>query len=207
MKFYRFKQVQKLVFFGYDDIFINDAGSLSKTSKYSEANIINDTKRLKFNFLGKNGVQLSNNARIVIESLYLPTIEGKNGHITIRCNNIQSDTFDTQDNNANSPLLFNSAFGGEFHNTYPEMLYNYKVSQQFFTNGYLELEITYPNIEVGLSNLSFFHISFIIYDVNEEELLLKDTPEVEEYKPHAPTNLGMLGFRPNDNSRYAVKKK
>ena len=46
MKFYRFKQVQKLVFFGHDDLLINDAGSLSKTSKYSEANIINDTKRL-----------------------------------------------------------------------------------------------------------------------------------------------------------------
>ena len=87
------------------------------------------------------------------------------------------------------------------------MLYNYNISQQFFTNGYLELEITYPNIEILLGGMYLFQISFIIYDVDEEELLLKDTPEVEEYKPHAPTNLGMLGFIPKDNSRYSLGKK
>ena len=50
MKFYRFKQVQRLVFFGYDDVLINDAGSLSKRSKQSAVGIDHDTKRLKFNF-------------------------------------------------------------------------------------------------------------------------------------------------------------
>ena len=207
MKFYRFKQVQRLVFFGHDDVLKTDAGSLSKRSKRSEAGISNDTKRLKFNFLGKNGVQLSNNAKIVIESLYLPEVSGKAGHVTIRANNLQGDTYDSQDNNANSPLLYSSILAGQFHNSFPEMLYNYNISQQFFTNGYLELEITYPNIEIPLGGMDLFQISFIIYDVDEEELLLKDTPEVETYQAHAPTNLGMLGFIPKDNSRYSLGKK
>ena len=150
----------------------------------------------------ENGVQLSNNAYIVIESLYLPQVTGKAGPITIRANNVQGDTYDTQDNNLNSPLLFSSVLGGEFYNNYQKMLYNFNVSQQFFTHGYLELEITYPNIEVQLDGLNFFQISFIVYDVDEEELLLKDTPEVEDYKPHAPTNLGMHGFVPSSTSRY-----
>ena len=208
MKFYKYKQVQRLIFFGYDDVLINDAGSLSKKSKQSAVGINNDTKRLKFNFLGKNGVQLSNNAKIVIESLFLPQVAGIAGHITIRSNNLQGDTYDSVDNNANSPLLFSSILGGEFHNSFPEMLYNFNISQQFFTNGYLELEITYPNIEVVLNGfLDFFQISFIIYDVNEEELLLKDTPEVKSFQSHATYNSNAFGIVPKDNSRYSLGKK
>jgi len=221
MKFYKFKQVQRLVFFGSDDV-LTSYTSLSKRSKKSRVAVLNDTKTLRFNFVGKNGVQLSNNARIVIESLYLPTEiylpdttinERRQGPVTIRANNLQGDTFDSTDNNANSPLLFTSQTLGEFHNTYPKILYNFNVSQQFFTNGYLELEITYPNVEVAVNSaqgrgaFEDFYISFIIYDVNEEELVLKDTAEVDykDMQSHLPTNLGMLGVIPNDDSRYSTK--
>jgi hypothetical protein len=210
MKFYRFKQVQRLVFFGYDDVLINDSGSLSKRSKQSTSGI-NDTKRLKFNFLGKNGVQLSSNARVVIESLYLPTStgagSGRLGPVTIRANNLQSDTYDTQDNNLNSPLLFVTETPGAFQNSHPEMLHNFKVSQQFFTNGYIELEITYPNVSIDLNDLVSFYISLIVYDVDEEELVLKDTPEVEPLQAHTPYNANSLGIVPKDPSRYSIKKK
>ena len=210
MKFYRFKQVQRLVFFGHDDVLLNDPGSLSKKSKQTTSElVVSDTKRIRFNFLGKNGVQLSNNAKIVIESLYLaPSLSGmRKGPITIRVNNLHGDNYDSQDNNLNSPLLFTTQVPGQFYNTYPKMLYNFNVSQQFFTNGYLELEITYPNVGLSLNSFESFQINLIIYDVDEEELLLKDTPEVEDYKPHAPTNLGMHGFIPKDNSRYSLGKK
>jgi hypothetical protein len=49
MKFYRYKQVQRLTFFGYDDIFKKHNASLSKTSAQTTAvNVENDTKRLRF---------------------------------------------------------------------------------------------------------------------------------------------------------------
>ena len=48
MKYYRYKQVQRLTFFGYDDIFKNDNASLSKTSAQTTAvNVDNDTKKIK----------------------------------------------------------------------------------------------------------------------------------------------------------------
>jgi hypothetical protein len=129
MKFYRFQQIQRLVFFGYDDVLITDEGSLSKRSKQTITQS-NDTKRVRFNFLGKNGVQLSNNAKLVIESLFLPpSLSGaRRGPVTIRANNLQGDTFDTQNNNLNSALLYTTeAPGLSFQNNYPKMLYNFNI--------------------------------------------------------------------------------
>lgn len=210
MKFYKFKQVQRLVFFGYDDVLLTDLGSLSKRSKQTTT-VSNDTKRIRFNFLGKNGVQLSNNAKIVIESIFLPpaTVGQRKGPVTLRANNLHGDTFDSQDNNLNSPLLFTTEAPGQMYNTYPKMLYNYSISQQFFTNGYIDLEITYPDVVIGLNSFQSFQISFIVYDINEEEFVLKDTAEVDfkEMKSHLPTSLNMLALVPNDKSRYKTKKK
>ena len=45
MKFYKYKTVQRLTFFGYDDILKTDQTSISKTSPTS-VNVAYDTKRL-----------------------------------------------------------------------------------------------------------------------------------------------------------------
>jgi hypothetical protein len=50
MKFYRYKQVQRLTFFGFDDVYKEDASSLSKRSPQSTTvGVNNDTKILRFN--------------------------------------------------------------------------------------------------------------------------------------------------------------
>ena len=50
-----------------------DNASLSKTSaQTTSVNVDNDTKRLRFDVNKISSVQLSNNARIVLESVYLP---------------------------------------------------------------------------------------------------------------------------------------
>jgi hypothetical protein len=74
MKFYRYKQVQRLAFFGFDDDLFDNAVSLSKRSELSEDDIANDTKLLRFNLPNLHNVQLSQNAKIVIESLSVPDI-------------------------------------------------------------------------------------------------------------------------------------
>ena len=72
MKYYRYKQVQRLTFFGYDDILKNDNNSLSKTSAQTTDVNLYDTKRLRFDVNKIASVPLSHNARIVLESVYLP---------------------------------------------------------------------------------------------------------------------------------------
>lgn len=46
MKFYRYKQVQRLAFFGFDDELFDNAASLSKRSAQTEDDIDHDTKLL-----------------------------------------------------------------------------------------------------------------------------------------------------------------
>ena len=45
MKFYRYKQVQRLTLFGFDDVYKENVSSLSKKSPQSTtAGVVNDTK-------------------------------------------------------------------------------------------------------------------------------------------------------------------
>lgn len=196
MKYYRYKQVQRLTFFGYDDIFKDDNASLSKTSAQTTAvNVDNDTKRLRFDVNKIASVQLSHNARIVLESIYLPTVGSRNSPFTVRMNNLSSNSYDSENKGYNSTLVYtNDTTGSTFNNTSNELFYNFSIDQNFFKNGYIDFQITYPNANIVLASFSKFYISFVVYDVNEEELLLKDTPEVDfkNYGAHYNLNNGRI---------------
>ena len=198
MKFYRYKQVQRLTFFGFDDAYVADASSLSKKSPQSTtAGVNNDTKLLRFNINQLFHTQLSANARIVIESLSLPEIAAaRAGPITVRMNNLNTHAYDSQNAGLNATLIYASQ--GHipqlpFQNNSPEILYNFSISPNFFQNGYIEFSITYPDNNVLVTNVaagtiagtSRFYISLVVYDIDEQELLLKDTPEVD-YKNAGP---------------------
>ena len=194
MKFYRYKQFQRMTFFGYDDLLIDSPFSFSKTSPQSIlANVNNDTKVLRFNINRLSHIQLSQNAKIVIEQIYLPLLtlpEGRSGPITVRMNNLNTNSHDSQNNGFSSTLLYvmdqpEAQQALTFHNSYPEMLYNFSIPQNFFQNGFVEFQITYPNIDVVQDSLNRFYISLVVYDIDEQELLLKDTPDVD-YKNFAP---------------------
>ena len=195
MKFYRYKQVQRLTFFGFDDVYKEDASSLSKKSPQSTTGgVDNDTKLMRFNINRLFQTPLSPNAKIVIESLYLPGIgAARAGPMTIRMNNLNTNSHDSQNEGFNSTLLYTSENAGvSFQNTFPEILYNFSISQNLFQNGYIEFEITYPdnNITVpaagGIPPLGRFYISLVVYDIDEQDLLLKDTPNVDfkNFGPH-----------------------
>ena len=81
-----------------------------------------------------------------------------------------------------------------FQNTSENMLYNFSIDQHFFKNGYIDFQITYPGTNFILPSFETFYISFVVYDVNEEELLLKDTPEVDfkNYGAHYNLNNGRI---------------
>ena len=192
MKYYRYKQVQRLTFFGYDDVFKNDNASLSKTSAQTTAvNVDNDTKRLRFDVNKIASVPLSHNARIVLESIYLPTLGSRNAPFTVRMTNLNSNSFDSENKGYNSTLVYTNDTTGSTSN---ELFYNFSIDQHFFKNGYIDFQITYPNANIVLASFTKFYISFVVYDVNEEELLLKDTPEVDfkNYGAHYKLNNGRL---------------
>lgn len=198
MKFYKYKQLQRCTFFGNDDLNLTDDRSVIKTSSESGAGIIEDTKIFKFNINRLFQKQLSQNAKIVIESIYIPTLgtfATRGGPITVRMNNINTNAHDSQNKGFNSPLIYHSEDTGfQFNNTNPELFYNFNISNNFFQNGTIEIQVTYPNIELAPISLVRFNISFVIYDIDEQDLLLKDTPDVDlkNFGPHYPINNGRI---------------
>ena len=203
MKYYKYKQVQRMTFFGYDDM-IKTNESLSKTSPQSISNVvIADTKTMRFNINRLSSIQLSQNARIVIESLSCPLLtEGvteRDGPITVRMNNLNTNSHDSQNNGLNNTLIYisegqTSVNRTPFINPAPEILYNFSIDQHFFKNGYVELKLTYPENTVVLDYFERFYISFVVYDVDEQDLILKDTPEVDfkNYGAHFNINNGRI---------------
>ena len=73
-----------------------------------------------------------------------------------------------------------------FYNPYPEILYNFPISSNFLNNRYFDFTVIMqfmPGDLIDLTNdqitLDSFCISFIICDLNEEELLLTSTKEID----------------------------
>jgi hypothetical protein len=188
MKFYTYKQRQRIAFFGFDDLNRADASSLSKRSPQSTTGtVINDTKTLKFNLNKLFQTPLSKNAKIVMESIYLPTY-ARAGPLVIRTNNFDTNSYDSQtlNNGSGSTLiLITETTAVPILNTNPDMFYNFSIAQNFFQNGFIEFIITYPNYNIAVTNLDRFYISLVVYDVDEEDLLLKNTPDVD-YKNFGP---------------------
>ena len=186
MKFYKYKQLQRMAFFGFDDLNRADASSLSKKSPQSTTGtVINDTKTLKFNLNKLFQTPLSKNAKIVMESIYLPTYT-RAGPLVIRTNNFNANSYDSQNNGSSSTLiLITETTAVPILNTNPDMFYNFSIPQNFFQNGFIEFHITYPNYNILVTSLDRFYISLVVYDVDEEDLLLKDTPDVD-YKNFGP---------------------
>jgi len=210
MKLHKYKQVCRLTFFGYDDELRNADYSFSKKSPLSGVNVLYDTKLMRFRLNAINGVDLSNFAKITIESVHLPnrtSLFGNNRATTdlvkLRTSSISSlYNYDTNNSGNNPTLIFThpdiaNANAQTIQNNSPEYFYNFPVNKQFLQSGQLELEFSL-GIENGAGfriiegGLDTFAITFIIYYIEEEELLLQDTPNFNknQLKPHASINNG-----------------
>jgi hypothetical protein len=76
VKLFRYKQVARITLFGNDDLLLNDPNSIYKTQLRGGfyTNEIN-TKLLKFKIDGNlQNLQLSNNCKLVLESVFLPNL-------------------------------------------------------------------------------------------------------------------------------------
>ena len=224
MKFIKYKQVARITFYGFDDLYSNNSSSVYteplKSFRFQTNTdgggdpVGNNAKRMRFQIKGLDNVKLSNNARFCIESINIPIIYDANddrksvGQTIVRMSNLSSiNCFDTHGNGQTDPVIFtaqthvyqqrlgieedNIAFqntepANVFYNPYPEMLYNFPISSNFLNNRYFDftlimqfLKDDFINIPNDQKYFDMFHISFIVYDLDEEELLLTSTQDVD----------------------------
>ena len=112
MKFFRYKQECRLNFNGIDDE-LNDVQSSYYNTKFKlfDNDEIN-TKLLRFRINGLSDVKLSQNAKVVLESLYLPTVNDATLRINhdpkliLRFFNISDTKCYDSSNDNNSPIIF-----------------------------------------------------------------------------------------------------
>jgi hypothetical protein len=130
------------------------------------------------------------------------------GQTIIRMSNLSSiNCFDTHGNGQTDPVIFtgqtqtsqqrvgtttnnriyqNYELSQIFYNPYPEILYNFPISSNFLNNRYFDFtfimqfaDAEYIDLATDQEYFDLFHISFIVYDLDEEELLLTSTQDVD----------------------------
>ena len=223
MKFIKYKQVARITFYGFDDLYRNNNGSVFTeplNSLYYTQNlnagvqIGNNAKRMRFQIKGLDNVKLSEHARFCMESINVPILydnvdDRKSlGQTIVRMSNLSSiNCFDTHGNGHTDPVIFtaqthpsqqrlgtltnnaiyqNTETSPVFYNPYPEMLYNFPISSNFLNNRYFDFTFTmqftagdFIDLNTDQEYFDLFHISFIVYDLDEQELLLTSTQDVD----------------------------
>ena len=113
MKFLRYKQACRLNFMGSDDELNNVASSYYNTKFKLFNNTEVNTKLLRFRINNLRDIKLSQNAKLILESVYLPTIIDNNldikhnSNIILRLKTISdSNCFDSSNDNNSSPIIF-----------------------------------------------------------------------------------------------------
>ena len=88
----------------------------------------------------------------------------------------------------NNVLLstLNTTSSQVFYNPNPKILYNFPISSNFLNNRQIELTFIFQFLDQNMYDVTSepmlfdnFYISFIVYDLDEEELLLTSTQDVD----------------------------
>ena len=130
------------------------------------------------------------------------------GQTIVRMSNLSSiNCYDTHGNGQTDPVIFtaqthpkqqrlgtltnnaiyqNTETSPVFYNPYPEILYNFPISSNFLNNRYFDFTFImqfmpgdFIDLTADQQYFDMFHISFIVYDLDEEELLLTSTQDVD----------------------------
>jgi hypothetical protein len=177
----KYKEVVRLQFFGDDNIYDNARFQYS-TVNTSVINAI----RMRFDLRGNLGsVILSKNARIVVESAYIPALTNATTRIAVLrlLTSTEDKTFDSKKGINGNPILFCLGLSGSanaltnFKNGH-DMFYSLNIPSNFLSKGFIEMELEIPS-QTSLSiafvnNLITFSLTLIIIDV-DPELTLDNT--------------------------------
>ena len=215
MKFFRYKEVARLNFVGTDDEFINVESSYYNTKFKIFKNTEINTKLMKFRINSLRDLKLSQNTRLILESVFISSVEDSslkvkhNSNVILRLKNL-NDTkcHNSWNDNNDCPILFSHCFqsteitgltvnsfnferGISFFNTNPDRFYNFVIPSNFTNNTLFDFELLYQmRTDLNLSTADRgafykFHCSFIICDYDEEELISNDSTIVD-YDKYRP---------------------
>jgi hypothetical protein len=190
MRYTVHKNFVKISVFGDDDIWATNSNSV-----YRVDTSLNNCKRMRFNFNGcLNDVHLSKNARLILESLFIPTITNLSNYINIRVVTSTEDTnLDTNKFNTGNPILITTRANTMVYNN-SEYFCNINVPNTFLSQGYIEIELECPVVTTAVDfttsgSLRPFFMTFVIIDQDEEESQDPNIAQTIDYK-----NYGRLGM-------------
>ena len=149
---------------------------------------------MRFNFNGcLNDVNLSNNARLVLESLFIPSITNLSNYINVRIVTSTEDTnVDSGKFNTGNPILITTRANTMIYNN-SELFCNINVPNKFLSKGYIEIELECPTVTAAVdfitsTPLKPFYLTFVVIDQDEEETEDPNIAPKVEFK-----NFGRLG--------------
>ena len=147
----KYKQVCRLSLCGSDDLL-----KFSAASTYScNNNGITNSKRMRFPLNNSlNDVNLSQNAKCILESCFVPNapyIGGNVLHVRLVASS-ETKTYDTTKGLNGNPVILTLQSGAVVYNN-NEMFNSFHVSSNFLQNGYIEMEIEVPS---AITNIGFY---------------------------------------------------
>ena len=191
MKYSKYKKSYRISCFGNNDDWRNKADSQYRTIGSSFIN----GKVCRFSFNGAfNDVILSKNAHVILESAYFPTVTNIANYVNIRIVTTTEDSvFDTVKNTSGNPIIVTFPGANQTIINGSEFFYNLNVPTSFLSRGYIDVEVESPvvtaNVTFTGTVLSRFMLTFVVIDVDNEEVQDENLAPKVEYK-----NYGRLGM-------------
>ena len=192
MKYTKYKKSYRISCFGNNDDWRNKADSQYRTIGSSFIN----GKICRFSFNGAfNDVILSKNAHVILESAYFPTVTNIANYVNIRIVTTTEDSvFDTVKNTSGNPIIVTFPGANQTIINGSEFFYNLNVPTSFLSRGYIDVEVESPvvtaNVTFTGTVLSRFMLTFVVIDVDNEEVQDENLAPKVEYKNYG--RLGML---------------
>jgi hypothetical protein len=191
MKYTKYKKSYRISCFGNNDDWRNKADSQYRTIGSSFIN----GKVCRFSFNGAfNDVILSKNAHVILESAYFPTVTNIANYVNIRIvTSTEDSVFDTVKNTSGNPIIVTFPGANQTIINGSEFFYNLNVPTSFLSRGYIDVEVESPvvtaNVTFTGTVLSRFMLTFVVIDVDNEEVQDENLAPKVEYK-----NYGRLGM-------------
>ena len=174
MKYYKRKQVARFTLFGADDSKYSDATSWTLAG----GNLV---KQFSFNINDLPNCEMSQNAMLVLESVFLKnrlfntTQNVYSGKVQLRMNNLNNtNCWDSTGKRLRPVLLWSGSHTNStlWNNPSPDIMYNYPVARNFLQNTILNLELEIETEMSTIQTTAFrdLALSFIVYDFDVEDV-------------------------------------
>ena len=191
------KSQYHLTYRGIDNTDMIEGKSLKNTTEFK------NRLRFIFNLNGAfNHIQLGNNAKVSIESVFVPDHNITSvSPIIIRLRGVSDNIFDTEYSMNNNPIILYTSIKNQLYesSSFKESK-SFRIPQEILRNGNIEFDIYVEDSELDkdvIFDINSFMVSMVVYEEDFEEsndlITAPQVVEGQQYKLH--TN-----FYPNYNN-------